>query len=404
MRRLINMFRGSVKVMLSGMKNERILNLLSKYGIIFWDIVQMNGELELYVHRKSLKRLIKLCVENSINYEILQYRGAPHYVCKVKKRFILASGLAAVFVVVWTLSLYIWDFEVIGNNSVSDREILTVLEELGIRKGTFILNVSSERIANKVLLEIPQLSWFAVNTSGSKAYVLVRERTEKPDVFDESEPSVVYAYKSGEITKLSVLNGVPMVAVGDVVEAGQILVSGVSDSLSSGKRSEHAAADVIAKTCYDLSAQIPLKCSIKNYTGNKEEKTSIIVCGKRINLFTNSRISYEYYDKMTLNEQLAILGESFLPVSVVRDEYVEYEIGYTEIPQEQASEILRQQLTAKLQEKLTDGEILHTSFEFSVQDGIMIAVMHAECSEQIAAERFMTPTELSETYENETET
>ena len=61
--------------------------------------------------------------------------------------------------------------------------------------------IKSEAISNDMLLKIPELSWIAVNISGSHADILVRERIPKPLIVDENAPTMVYAVKSGIITK-----------------------------------------------------------------------------------------------------------------------------------------------------------------------------------------------------------
>ena len=60
-----------------------------------------------------------------------------------------------------------------------DEEILRALEQNGVGIGTFSFSLDPEGLRNRVLLEIPELSWLTVNVSGCRATVQVRERVKK---------------------------------------------------------------------------------------------------------------------------------------------------------------------------------------------------------------------------------
>ena len=69
------------------------------------------------------------------------------------------------------------------------------LREHGVHRGTFIYSFRSQDICNRVLPELKDLCWVAVNVRGCKAYVQVRERVRAPERVNESEPTNVIAAK-----------------------------------------------------------------------------------------------------------------------------------------------------------------------------------------------------------------
>jgi similar to stage IV sporulation protein len=300
------------------------------------------------------------------------------------------------FLAVWGLSMFIWELDVHGNETVSSQEILEALEELGVGLGSFGPAVKSEAISNDMLLRIPKLSWIAVNISGSHADILVRERIPKPLIVDENAPTMVYALKSGIIAKMSVLEGARMFTEGETVQAGDVIVSGVMDSIASGKRIVHAMAEVQARTWYEIPAQTVLQTRKKEYTGKTKTKTAVIIAGIRINFYFNGGISFQNYDKITTENFLVLPTGNMLPLIIVREKYAEYTPRDTRLGILEAQELLQKRLMERLKLQIGDGEIVSTAFDTSLEGDVLKVMLRAECLEQIAAERPFTPEELQQ--------
>jgi similar to stage IV sporulation protein len=245
-----------------------------------------------------------------------------------------------------------------------------------------------------LILELPDLAWIAVNVTGSHAAVLVRERIPKPDILDENLPMMVCAVKPGIISKMSVLEGEYASRPGDTVEPGDVLVTGIMNSIASGKRTVHAMAEVYARTWYDLSAQMTLDMAQKSYTGEKQVKRAVIIAGNRINFYFNGGISFLHYDKMTSENALRLPTGNVLPLTFVTEEYKEYKETPAQMPLLDAQKILQQRLMDRLRLAIGTGEVVTTDYETSVKNGVITVTLHAECLEQIAKERPFTPEEL----------
>ena len=57
------------------------------------------------------------------------------------------------------------------------------------------MSVDSFELRNYILLEIPELSYIAVNVNGCRAYVQVRERTPAPELVSRRAPGNTVAAK-----------------------------------------------------------------------------------------------------------------------------------------------------------------------------------------------------------------
>lgn len=397
MKRAVNFFLGTVRVRAECPYPERVMNICAQNNITFWGYERVGPTtVEFSVFYPGYRKLGDLAARGGFSIERTRKSGVPFFLWRLRRRHALLIGLVVMLLAVWTLSLFVWEIEVSGNETLSAREILDALDELGVGIGSFGPTISSEAIANDMLLKIPKLQWIAVNVRGSRADVLVRERIDKPEILDKKEPVMVYAVKSGIIKRMSVLEGKGVVKEGDTVQAGDLLVTGIMDSIASGKRTVHAMAEVWARTWYDLSASIPLQMTQKNYTGREKTKTALFFAGGRVNLYFNSGIAFTNYDKMTTVKKLTLPTGNVLPISIVKETYREYEPVKAEMALLDAERMLQKRLLARLARLIGDGEITSTSFTSSLDGGVLTVTLSAECLEQIAAERPFTPEELLE--------
>lgn len=405
MKKAVNYVRGTIRVSVECPYPERLVNVCAQNGVEFWDLERVSPTtVHISVHLQGYRKLGSLAERAGFTIRQVKKTGVPFILWKVRKRYVLLAGMILMFLTVWSASLFVWEIEVKGNETVSSQDILAALKELGVGIGAFGPAISSEAISNDMLLKIPRLSWIAVNVSGSHADVLVRERKPKPAILDENAPVMVYAVKSGIIVKMSVLEGARVVKEGDTVQAGDLLVTGIMDSRVHGRRTVHAMAEVTARTWYELSAAMPLNTTVKTHTGEKATRTAVIFAGRRLNFYFNSRIRFENYDKMTTVNTLKLPMGTVLPVTIVTEEYSEYTTRDMRMVPTAAEEILQKGLSERLRRIIGRGTVVKEVFESSMQNGVLTVTLQAECLEQIAAERPFTKEELLQARPDQNQT
>ena len=386
MERVTNFLRGNVRIRVRCRYPERFINICAKSGVEFWDMEREEDDLVLTTHYEDYRFLRRRSMLGDYRVTQVKKTGASFFLRRFRKRYALLAGMLVALGTLWFSSLFIWEIGVTGNESVSSAEILRELDELGVGIGTFRLTMDQDRISNEMLLRLKDLCWITVNTNGCRAEVKVREEIPTPEMVDENEPTLVCAKKTGIIEKMNVLEGKKLVAVGDTVSAGDILVTGAMDSLSSGTRYVHAMGDIFARTWYTRETIIPVNVTAKEYTGRERTKYTLTLGGERINLYLSGGVDWERYDKTTRKEKLTFFGV-VLPVGIVKDTYREYLTVEKELPD--GEEILKKRMTDELQTEIGEGEILRTEFE-GFSDGKTVTVtMEAECMEQIGAVRRM---------------
>ena len=381
---LVNRLRGQVRVRAECAFPERVLNLCGAQDLAFWDLEwESPTAFTCRLSRRDWKRLREAGKNLDCTFDLVGLEGAPYFLLRFRHRQALLMGLVGCALGLFLGSFFIWEFQVEGNETVPTERILRALEKNGVRLGTFGLSLDGEDIRNHVLLDVPELSWIAVNVSGCRAEVQVRERTVPPAMVDRREPCNLVARRAGLVKKVQTIGGVACVVPGSAVTEGQILISGVEDTDTVGARVLAGLGKVEARTWYGLTASMPLMALEKQYTGKEKTGVSLIFGSRRIKFFSNSSIDGAEYDKITSRYPSNLLGVP-LPVTVVVEKWRFYEAVPTARTAAEAEKAAEAILTAQLQEMVKPyGEVKSTLCSTRQKGDALIVTLSAECLEEI---------------------
>ena len=394
LKKAVKLLRGSVCVRAKSAYPERMLNLCSARGIEFWDVRWIDDTaLSFCVARGDLRALRRAAEGCGAEVSIERTAGTPFFFARLRRRHALFAGGILCAALLLVNSLFIWDFEVTGNETVPTETILHALREHGVHRGTFIYSFRSQDICNRVLPELKDLCWVAVNVRGCKAYVQVRERVRAPERVNESEPTNVIAAKPGLITKVRALDGEKRVLPGTSVQQGQLLIAGVVDTGGTEKPSVTTRflagkGEVWARTWYDLTVRVPLTYEKKVYTGKEKRSHTLIWGENRLKIGAKgSSICNVDCDKIKNQTQWTLFGLFALPVTWETETLLPYELEVTPRSradaEAQGKDVLETYLSALLGET---GSVTQRRFSTAVEGDTLIVTLSAECEEQIGKE------------------
>lgn len=394
LKKAVKLLRGSVCVRAKSAYPERMLNLCSARGIEFWDVRWIDDTaLSFCVARGDLRALRRAAEGCGAEVSIERTAGTPFFFARLRRRHALFAGGILCAALLLVNSLFIWDFEVTGNETVPTETILHALREHGVHRGTFIYSFRSQDICNRVLPELKELCWVAVNVRGCKAYVQVRERVRAPERVNESEPTNVIAAKPGLITKVRALDGEKRVLPGTSVQQGQLLIAGVVDTGGTEKPSVTTRflagkGEVWARTWYDLTVRVPLTYEKKAYTGKEKRSHTLIWGENRLKIGAKgSSICNADCDKIKKQTQWTLFGLFALPVTWETETLLSYELEITPRSradaEAQGKDVLETYLTALLGET---GSVTQRRFSTAVEGDTLVVTLSAECEEQIGKE------------------
>ena len=390
--RLVNALRGSVRLEVEGAFPERFLNLCAQRGILFWNVEWMEAtRLRLTVTRRGSRQAAALGERTLCTVTPAGRSGMPYFLARFKKRYAFWVGMGLSMAAVCVLSSFVLTIEVKGNTTVPTAQILTELRRQGLGIGTFGPGLDERTVGNKVLLQLPQLSWLSINLYGTRAEVLVREAVEAPELVDAQEYGSVVARASGIVTKVEALTGEAVVKVGDTVLEGETLISGTvhlegpaySDKPEIGQIQVRASGWVYARTWRTMAAQLPLEAQVKRYTGEETNLWSVTALGRRTDFFGKGGISFDRYDKISRTWTLTLPGGEEMPLAVQRETCRAYELETLAVEPDAAEAMLKERLLEALEEAVGEGEIVSTEFTVETEDGMLKVTLQAECREEI---------------------
>ena len=381
---LLNRLRGQVRLRVECAFPERVLNLCGVRDLAFGDLEwESEAAFTCRMSRRDFHTLSRAAERLECTLTVVGREGAPFFLGRFRHRQALVVGMVGLGLGLFLGSFFVWDYQITGNEAVPEERILRALEQCGVGIGSFGLALDGEDIRNQMLLEIPELSWVAVNVSGCRAEVQVRERVEPPELLDETTPSNVVARRSGLVLEIRDWNGMAAVQPGTAVTEGQLLISGVEDLDTLGARVLAGMGSVQARTWYTLTTQIPLTGMEKQYTG-REKRTSALVLGRqRIKFFSNGSIEEGNYDKITTRTPWSLLGVP-LPVTWVSERYRFYEMVPAELDLARAEAMGERILTEQLEALVAPyGAVTSTLCTSRRRGDALEVTLSAECVEEI---------------------
>lgn len=291
---IINLYRfilGYVDLSIEGDFAERILNLSSANGVKVWNIEHQNGKIKLSMFVKDFFNIRKIRGETRLKVKIIKKTGLPFLLNKYKFRFGFLIGVFVFLITLEILSSFIWSVEVVGNQTISSTQILSICDNLGIKSGANIKKIDTAKQKQRLLLEAKNLSWASINIEGCIATVNVSE-IKNPAT--NNEPSNIVADCDGVIQEITVLNGEPLLVVGEAFQKGDILVSG---TINIGEISAFvdSKAKITAKVEENLVFRKPLVITEKISTGREKTKSVLEVFWLKVPLYlgkTNGEYTY----------------------------------------------------------------------------------------------------------------
>ncbi len=389
MQKFVNLFSGCVTIEVTGSYPERFLNLCARNGIKFWDMQICDiGVFRITLRAKSFLEIAPVAKKSMCRVHIISKGGFPFFSRRIKRRSILVAGCAMFCVAAWIFTGFVWTINIDGFEGLDEEKLRQRLQGEGLRIGAMHSSIDLEALRNNILIDMPELSYIYVNFSGAEAKVTARERKAPPEILPADVPCDIVADKDGIIHSITVKTGTPEVVRGETVVRGQLLASGYITGREGTTVITHADAEITAKTWKNISAKMPKKTMQKEFTGREKKCYTIILFGKRIKLYPNSRISYAKCDKIIKRNNLTVSRAITLPLSLECATYREFELREEAFREEQAFEIMGETLN----ECLSGGEVFEvvsTKLDTRADEKFAYAAIKAECIEKIGVKRKM---------------
>ncbi len=350
--------RGYVYVQLTGYAPERFLNLCGSRDILIWNLTPYGEGYRFCISVEGFRSLKPILKKTRTKIRIIRRCGMPFHAHRYRKRKVFAVGIFLFSALLYYMSGFIWNIEVNGNSYLSEEVILDFLKEEGSSFGAKKTRVDCARLEEALRSRYSEVIWTSVKIYGTKMTVDIQENLLPEEDYQKKEDTVcdIIASKDGVIQDIVTRSGTPLVAAGDEVKAGDILVSGSLEIRNdsgevSGYLYESADADITAEVSYSYEDVIEADYIDETPTGNTKTDYSIRIFGAA---FANPffKHGFEHCSVVSDTSQLRFTDNFYLPVSLTRKTYQEYQ----KTKKTHSEKEIRQIATKNLRNYLADLE------------------------------------------------
>lgn len=379
---LFNFLLGYKIVEIEGYFVEKFLNSSLKDNLFLWNLKRRSATvLRVNVADSDFGKLKNIVNKNQCLLKVISSRGIPNIYQRYKKRrYLIYASIVFIFFI-FSISRFVWNIEVVGNSRLSKEDIISLVENDGLKIGKYKGKIDTEKIIKKIRAEREDISWIGIELKGTNAIVKIVETEEKPMVVDENDFCNIVAKKDGIISKISAQNGTIMVKDGDEVKQGQILIAGWMEGLYTGKYLVHSNGKVEAIIKYSQSEKIYKKETVRKRTERKENKFSIKVKNFQINLF-KTLSKFEKYDTIDSVKNIQLSPNFYIPINFVKYTNFEVEESLVEHDFEDAKRVGEATAKQKLDD-LIKGEIVDTKTEITEKDDYYVVTVYYDVIEEI---------------------
>lgn len=288
---------------------ERFINLCTAQGIPLWNIHRCNGCIFADTTIKGYFRIKKPAEVSGMKVRILKKTGLPFIINRNKNKKGIFIGLIIFAVGLAFLSGRVWTVNVAENADFNSEKILQLFEDAGLKTGSRISTLETQKIISDVLTQADNISWATINFRGCTAEIEVRKAVEKPEIEKEGSLSNIIASKDGQIEILEAYRGRAMKKAGKTVLKGDLLISGVSESVNYANSYSNADGYVVAQTKINVKSQTDF-CE-KNYTPETKKLYSFFILGKEFGLKNKKE-----FDICHLHKSRAKISDTVLPFGI----------------------------------------------------------------------------------------
>ncbi len=361
LKKLFYWLRGVLIIQIGGIAPERFINLCCNRSINIWDLKKTGDHYQFHIMATNYRKLKPIARKTKILPKIIRKSGMPFFLHRYRKRKVFFLGVFLCLVLIYFLSLYIWDISFLGYRKYTPEALTKFLNENNIYTGNRKSKVNCQEIEEKIRLAYHDIGWVSAEIKGTRLIIKIKETNMPISATKATKPSHMVATKDAIIKSIITRSGTPAVSEGDIVKKGDILVSGIINIMGDfeeilGKEAVIADADIRCKTYYDYKNIFSMNYERKHYSGREKKGYYLLAFRNKLFLY-NPRNSYTMYDIIVDEKKLHFTNSFFLPFSVGRIITREYSVEKLLYTEEEASEIAAARLERYIN-KLIEKDVL----------------------------------------------
>ena len=388
-KKIIMFFIGYVNISVEGFFIERFINICKSKNILLQNIYLQNDTyLKTKILKSDYKEIVHIAKKVKCKIKIENKVGIPFLINKYKKRKIFAIAILVIAIFICICTRFIWNIDIIGNEEISNEEIMELVQKYGIKIGSLKSNINIQKICNNIMVERNDIAWIGIRIKGTNATISIKESKKIPEIIDKNEICNIVANKSAIISKIIVRNGTARVNESDAVKKGDLLVEGIMEGEHTGKRFVHAEADIYGKNTLIKEKKEQFVQYETINSGKEENKIELCINNFKIN-FNKGVSKFENYDTIISNKKVRIFSNYYFPVEIKTIKNIELQMVQKEYSEIELKEKIIRELENSFEEEYKisefDEENINRNEEITIlSDGINVKIIY-EIEENIGS-------------------
>lgn len=341
---------GVFDIKVSGLALEKLLNIAVKNNLKLRNI-RRESYTELYasISVKDYKKLMKKLPAGKYKIEHLKTRGMLPLLYGLRKRIALIASIALLTALAIFASFRIWNINITGCEHLDPQAVLEKLNSYGIRPGMQKDGDFFDECEQKLMQDFQDIKWVNISAKGIDLRVIINEKPKLPELLPKTTPADILAAKDGVVSSVIVLQGQAMVKEGQVVNKGDVLISGQLIFGDVPYRYISASGSVIARVWYSASIEVPMYQMAVFRTGRVSKVRYLDMLGMRIHI--DGENSFSNSECVETSEYLMQMG---VPVKITTLTYYETVQTRIELTEEEASQNAERMIMDQLSAQLPD--------------------------------------------------
>jgi len=332
---------------------EAFVNMLRDSPVPVFDIRLESGKIYGDVYRADFEEVKRTAERLGAQLCVHSKRGGVFTVRKYRRRIGMLIGLVLAFAMVAYLSNVVMIVEVYGNETLTDKQVISLLRDQGIRIGAFIPSVDLREAERRIVSSSDDIAWVGLRSKGCKIQAEISEIWEFPDIVPTSVPCNIVSSRDAQIVEIkNVHMGMLVRMLHDGVKKGDLLISGTVDDGKGGVYFAHSMGEIIGRYTEKVVFRQAFEDERFDY-GEKTVRKKLCFFGLEIPLYIgkNNFGNYEYDEETRYAE---LWGIKF-PIGIISAEYKPYDIVPVSYSPEQAKTILEDKISL-YERNFFDGE------------------------------------------------
>ena len=164
--------KGYLKIRITSLYVERFFNMCAYHGMTLWDVQNHGDSYEMFIGLNDLLSLRPILRKTGSRIKIIGHFGMPFFFQKCRKRFAYVVSLAVCALVIYVLTLFVWQISFTGLERYSEEELLSFLREQNIQYGMRKNDVSCKDLEAAIREAYNDILWVSASLDGTaEAYV-----------------------------------------------------------------------------------------------------------------------------------------------------------------------------------------------------------------------------------------